>query len=102
MKTVAILIAAAAGLWVLVGTLAAESGSAETRLTDVGQVHTGPLPSWHPPVSGTSAEGEQRPSLPEGHPPIPEELVCPATGAIGKPGQAPRSLRPAVEGLVTL
>jgi hypothetical protein len=103
MKAFGTLIAAAAGLLLLSGTLAGESGPPEARIGPVAQAEAPRLPSWHPPVTADGAEDAVRhPSLPEGHPPIPKELVCPATGAVARPGQAPRTLRPPVEGLVRI
>jgi hypothetical protein len=103
MKVFGTLIAAAAGLLLLSGTLAGESGPVDARPVPVAQADAPGLPSWHPPVTGGAVEdGVRHPALPEGHPPIPKELVCPATGAVAKPGQAPRSLRPPVEGLVRI
>ena len=103
MKLLGTLIAAAAGLLLLTGTLAGESGPVEARSIPVAQAGGPALPSWHPPVTGGAAEdGVPHPALPEGHPPIPKELICPVTGAVGKAGELPKAVRPPVEGLVRI
>lgn len=103
MKAFGTIIAAAAGLLLLSGTLAGESGSVQDRAVAVAKAGAPALPAWHPPVPGASSEeGTGHPGLPEGHPPIPKELVCPVTGAVGKPGGAPKAVRPPVEGLVRI
>jgi hypothetical protein len=103
MKAFGILIAAVAGLLLLSGTVTGQSGSDQDRVVHVVTASAPTLPAWHPPVPGwTPEEGARQPALPEGHPPIPKEMICPVTGAVGKPGQAPRKVRPPVEGLVRI
>ena len=103
MKAFGTIIALAAGVLVLSGTLAGESRSIHDRAVPVASSSAPALPAWHPPVPSWSSEpGARHPSLPEGHPPIPKELTCPVTGAVGKPGQAPKTVRPPVEGLVRI
>lgn len=103
MKTLGTIIAATAGLLLLSGTLAGESRTVEAGAVPVASASTPSLPAWHPPVAGWSSEEPARhPALPEGHPPIPKELTCPVTGAVAQPGQAPKALRPPVEGLVRI
>ena len=103
MKLFAILGAASLGLLLLSGTLAGEPVPGQARAALVAHGESEGLPAWHPPVAGHPPQASARqPSLPEGHPPIPEELVCPATGAVGKPGRVPRSVRSPVEGLVRI
>lgn len=47
------------------------------------------LPDGHPPVP------RAYPRLPEGHPPLPDGyLVCPATGAVSRPGNGPQPATP--------
>jgi len=102
-KVLGTLIAAAAGLLLLSGTLAGESAPVEARSVPVAQAGVPGLPSWHPPVTGGAAEdGVRHPALPEGHPPIPKELICPVTGAVGKAGELPKAARPPAEGLVRI
>lgn len=103
MKAIGAIIAVAAGVLLLSGTLAGESRSVPDRTVPVASSSVPALPAWHPPVAGWSPEqGAPRPALPEGHPPIPKELTCPVTGAVGQPGQAPKAVRPPVEGLVRI
>ena len=103
MKVLGTLIAVAADLLLLSGTLGGESGPGEARSVAVAQAGELRLPSWHPPVAGAAVEdGARHPALPEGHPPIPKELVCPVTGAVGKAGELPKAVRPPVEGLVRI
>jgi len=103
MKLFGTIIAAAAGLLLLSGTLAGESGSIHGAAVPVARSEAPSLPAWHPPVPGGSSEESARhPALPEGHPPIPKEMICPATGAVGMPGAAPKAIRPPVEGLVRI
>jgi hypothetical protein len=95
-------IAAAAGLLLLSGTLAAGPESWPDRL-DVGATagDTRKLPPWHPPVAGWHSPGSVEPRLPKGHPRVPDLVVCPVTGATGK-REAPTHSRTAAEGLVRI
>jgi len=103
MKIFVILGAASLGLLLLSGTLAGDPAPDRDRAALVAHGESKGLPAWHPPVAGhPQQDGSRHPALPEGHPPIPEELVCPATGAVSKPGRVPRSIRPPVEGLVRI
>lgn len=77
MKLLGTLGAATLGLLLLSGTLAGQSPPAQEQ-------------------------GAGHPALPEGHPPIPKELICPVTGAVGKPGSTPEIIRPPAEGLVRI
>ena len=103
MKVLGTLIAAAAGLLLLSGTLAGESEPVAARSIPVAQAGVPGLPSWHPPVTGGAMrDGVRQPVLPEGHPPVPKELICPVTGAVGKAGELPKAVRPPAEGLVRI
>ena len=103
MKVFGILIAAAAGLLLLSGTLAGDSTSLQAQSPAIVAASETGLPAWHPPVHDRIADdGAPRPALPEGHPPIPDELVCPVTGAVRMPGVAPKAVRAPVEGLVRI
>jgi hypothetical protein len=103
MKLLGILGAATLGLLLLSGTLAGEPAPGQDRAALVAHGESAGLPAWHPPVAGhPQQDGARHPALPEGHPPIPKELVCPATGAVAKPGSVPRNARPPVEGLVRI
>jgi hypothetical protein len=96
-------IAAAAGLLLLSGTLAAGPESYPPGLDmDATVADSRELPAWHPPVLGFESPGPGQPELPEGHPPISDLVVCPVTGAIGMPQESPMKPVKAVEGLVRI
>ena len=95
--------AAAAGLLLLSGTLAAGPEPSPPGLDREATVaDSRELPAWHPPVLGFESPGSVQPELPEGHPPVPDLSVCPVTGATGKAQQPPMKPVRAVEGLVRI
>jgi len=101
MKRLGIFVAAGAGVLLLSGTLAGEWGaSADGGVAMTADTGAHELPAWHPPVPGwRQGHDSRQPALPEGHPSVPDHLVCPVTGAIGKPhGHAKETPAP-VEGL---